>query len=291
MFIKKESLIKLRDKLILSLKSCNLCPRKCGVNRLLDQKGYCRVGRFAKVNSAFLHFGEEKELVGRGGSGTIFFSFCNLGCIYCQNYQLSHYGEGKEVDSEELSKMILSLQEIGAENINFVTPTHCVPQIIESLVDIYDKLNIPLVYNCGGYENVEIIKLLEGVFDIYMPDIKYSDNLLGEKYSGVKDYWDVVKSCVKEMYRQVGDLYIEGGIAKKGLLIRHLVLPNLKDNSFKVLDFIKDNLSSSTYINIMDQYYPCYQAYKYKELSRRLDYQEYQEVLEYAKKLGFYRGF
>jgi putative pyruvate formate lyase activating enzyme len=289
---KKKKLEKIRDLFWERLKNCNLCPRNCKVNRVKEEVGFCKTKTKAVVSSYFLHFGEEPELVGRGGSGTIFFSYCNLGCLYCQNYTISWLGEGREVDAEELAKMMLILQRKGAENINFVTPTHVVFQIIEALcIAIEEGLNLPLVYNCGGYESVDTLKMIEGVFDIYMPDIKYADNKIAKKFSFAPDYWKVVKEATKEMHRQVNDLVIENGIAKRGLLIRHLVLPNRVADSFKILDFIKEEISLHTYINIMEQYYPCYRAYEFKELSRRITLDEYQEVVEYARKIGLYRGF
>ncbi|MCD6583795.1 MAG: radical SAM protein [Candidatus Omnitrophica bacterium] len=289
---RKGKLEEIENKLTQSLKNCNLCPRNCGVNRLRGEVGFCKTTRLAKVDSFFLHFGEEPELVGRGGSGTIFFSWCNLGCIYCQNYPISHLGEGREVSKEELAEMMITLQDNGAENINFVTPTHVVAQIVEALpLAIQKGLSLPLVYNCGGYESVETLKIVEGIFDIYMPDVKYSDNTVASRLSSAPNYWEVVKEVLKEMYRQVGDLVVTRGIAKKGLLIRHLVLPFRLAGSFKILDFIKEEISVNTYINIMEQYHPCFKAHYIKELSRRPTIEEFKEVVEYAKKLGFYRGF
>lgn len=229
--------------------------------------------------------------MGRGGSGTIFFSFCNLGCIYCQNYTISHQGEGEEVTPQVLARMMITLQENGAENINFVTPTHVIAQIVEALPLAIEKgLRLPLVYNCGGYESCEVLKLIEGVFDIYMPDIKYSDNRIALKFSNAPNYWEIVTSAVVEMHRQVGDLIIKEGRALRGLLIRHLVLPNRLAGSFKILDFIKKEISSDTYVNIMAQYYPCYKAYQFEELSRRITEEEYSEVIEYAKRIGLRRA-
>ncbi len=274
------------------LRNCKLCPRRCKVDRLKGEKGFCQTSRFAKVSSFFLHFGEEPEIVGKGGSGTIFFSGCNLGCIFCQNYSISALGEGEEVSKEELAQMMITLQQEGAENINFVTPTHVVAQIIEALPIAIEKgLNIPLVYNCGGYENVETLKIMEGVFDIFMPDVKYSDASVAERLSSASDYWEKVKEALLEMYRQVGDLVVENGVAKRGLLVRHLILPNRLAGSFKVLDFIKEKISPNTYVNIMNQYYPCYKAYEFKELSRRITLDEYKEVIEYAHRIGLWRGF
>ncbi len=289
---KKGKLEEIRDKLIDNLESCTLCPRNCKVNRLKGELGFCRTGRYAKANSFFLHFGEEPELVGKGGSGTIFFSHCNLGCIYCQNYTISHLGEGSQVEPQELAEMMISLQNIGAENINFVTPTHVIAQIIEALIIAIDKgLNLPLVYNCGGYDSKDTLKDIEGIFDIYMPDIKYSDNTVAAKYSQAPDYWEIVQAAAKEMYRQVGDLVVEKGVAKIGLLIRHLVLPNKLAGPEAVFDFIKENMSVDTYVNIMAQYHPCYEAHQHDEISRRITPEEYREAAEYARLIGLHRGF
>jgi len=283
---KQGKLEKIQDMLLANLKNCKLCPRNCGVNRLEEELGFCKSGRKARVSSFFLHFGEEPELVGRGGSGTIFFAGCNLQCLYCQNYTLSCLGEGKKVRPQELAQMMLSLQNQGAENINFVTPTHVIAQIIEGLViAAKEGLNLPLVYNCGGYESADTLKIADEIFDIYMPDIKYSKNESAKKFSHVPDYWKVVKEAVKEMHRQVGDLVIEDGVAQRGLLIRHLVLPNHVAGSFEILDFIRNELSVDTYVNIMQQYYPCYRASEFPELSRRITFNEYKEVVEYARKI------
>ncbi len=282
----------IKNKLLEELGSCDLCPHKCKVNRNNDETGFCEIGRLAKVSNFFLHFGEEQELVGEGGSGTIFFSGCNLRCIFCQNYTLSHLGEGQIVTPQELAGMMLVLQNNGAENINFVTPTQVIAQIIEALPLAINKgLTLPLVYNCGGYENPEVLRLIKGIFDIYMPDIKYADDEIAAKFSCAPDYWEKVKAVIKEMYSQVGDLLIEEGIAKRGLLLRHLVLPQRLAGSFEILDFIKEEISLDTYVNIMEQYRPCYRAGEFKELSRRLTDHEYEEVIEYAQKIGLYRGF
>lgn len=273
------------------LKECRLCPRECRVDRLNDEKGECKIGRWAVVSQASPHFGEEPELVGRFGSGTIFFSYCNLHCCFCQNYSISQLGEGRILKAEELAGLMLYLERIGCHNINLVTPTHIVPQILEALLIAKEKgLKIPIVYNSGGYESVETLRLLEGVVDIYMPDAKYSnDNAL--KYSKAPNYWEVNKKALLEMHRQVGDLLVENGIAKRGLLIRHLILPHRLAGSFEVLKFIAEKLSKDSYVNIMDQYYPSYKAFSYPELSRRITSQEYKEVVDFAKKMGLYRGF
>jgi putative pyruvate formate lyase activating enzyme len=290
---KSGKLEKIKEDLIGQLENCNLCPRNCGVNRLKGELGFCKTGRYALVSSYNLHFGEEPPLVGRGGSGTIFFTWCNLGCIYCQNYSISHLGQGNEVKPSELADMMLFLQEKGAHNINFVTPTHCVAQIIEALIlAARNGLKLPLVYNSGGYDKSSTLKEIEGVFDIYMPDAKYSDEHQSLKYSSAKDYWQVCREALLEMHRQVGDLVInEEGVAERGLLMRHLVLPNRIAGSFEVLDFIAEKISKDSYVNIMEQYYPCFQAHKHEDISRSITMGEYKEVLDYAEKKGLHRGF
>lgn len=277
------------DALYNILESCELCPRKCGVNRLKGEKGFCKAEKL-KVSSYFPHFGEEDPLVGVHGSGTIFLTYCNLRCVYCQNYEISHLGVGEIVSEERVAKMMLELQALGCHNINFVTPTHYAPQLVKAIAIAVEKgLRLPIVWNCGGYENVEIIKLLENVVDIYMPDIKYSSSEVAKKYSFAPDYFDRCKEAVREMHRQVGDLKIQNGIAYRGLLIRHLVLPNNLAGSEEVLKFIR-SLSKDSYVNIMAQYRPEGEAYKYKELNRRITKEEFMKVIELAKKLGLTRG-
>jgi putative pyruvate formate lyase activating enzyme len=290
---KSGKLGNIRERLVRELENCNLCPRNCGVNRLKGELGFCKTGRRAAVSSCHLHFGEEPPLVGSGGSGTIFLTWCNLGCIYCQNYQISHLGEGSEVSPSELADMMLFLQQRGAHNINFVTPTHVIVQIMEALILAVEKgLRVPLVYNSGGYDKASTLKEIEDVFDIYMPDAKYSDENSSLLYSGAKDYWKVCRESLVEMHRQVGDLVInEEGIAERGLLIRHLVLPNKVAGSFAVLDFIAEKVSKDSYVNIMEQYYPCFEAHEHKDLSRRITLAEFDEVLDYAAKAGLHRGF
>ena len=277
------------DALYNILESCELCPRKCGVNRLKGEKGFCKADKLM-VSSYFPHFGEEDPLVGIHGSGTIFLTHCNLRCVYCQNYEISHLGVGDIVSEERVARMMLELQALGCHNINFVTPTHYAPQLVKAISIAVEKgLRIPIVWNCGGYENVDIIKLLEGVVDIYMPDIKYSSSEVAKKYSFALDYFERCKEAVKEMHRQVGDLKIKDGIAYRGLLIRHLVLPNDLAGSEEVLKFIR-SLSKDSYVNIMAQYRPEGEAYKYEELSRRPTREEFMRVIEVAKKLGLTRG-
>lgn len=280
------------DKLNELLRECIICPNKCGIDRFKDNNGLCNSGIEIQVSSIGPHFGEEPPLVGIMGSGTIFLTNCNLSCVFCQNYDISHYGLGEKISVDDLAGAMISLQMRGCHNINFVTPTHFSPQIVEALIIAAERgLEVPLVYNCGGYESVETLKLLEGVFDIYMPDIKYSINENAEKYSGVDNYWETVKNAVTEMYRQVGDLKISHrGIAQRGLLLRHLVLPNELAGSKLVIDFIAEDISVNSYLNIMDQYRPAYQANHFEELNRPVTFKEYGEVVNYAKLQGLSRG-
>ncbi|MFZ5646720.1 MAG: radical SAM protein [Bacillota bacterium] len=276
------------EKALKLLEECSLCPRRCGSNRMEDRQGVCRSGRKAVISSYGPHFGEESVLVGRHGSGTIFFTNCNLGCVFCQNYDISHDGEGREVSPEKLGKIMIELQNSGCHNINLVSPTHYVPQMLEALTAAVEGgLKVPLVYNTGGYDPVELLEILDGVVDIYMPDIKFGDDTSGEKYLGVKDYFTTARQAVKEMHRQVGDLAVDTrGIAYRGLLVRHLVLPNNLAASDKVIGFLAEEISKNTFINIMDQYYPAHRAFRYEELSRRITPAEYKEAISFAQKVG-----
>ncbi|MEW6456432.1 MAG: radical SAM protein [Acidobacteriota bacterium] len=273
------------------LENCSMCPRECEAERTKNKKGTCEIGHLPRIASYHAHFGEEDPLVGNYGSGTIFLSSCNLLCIYCQNYTISHLNEGSEVSFENFAKMMLYLQEKGCHNINFVTPTHQVPQILKSLEIAIEKgLSVPLVYNSSGYDKAETLKLLDGIFDIYMPDLKYMDSEAAQKYSKAKDYPEVVKKAIKEMHNQVGDLVLdERGIAIRGLLIRHLVLPNRLSGTKKAMEFIANEISKNTYVNIMDQYHPCYKAFDFPELSRRISHEEYKEAVNIAKEAGLTR--
>lgn len=274
------------------LRDCDLCPRKCRVNRLSGEKGYCKTGEQAVISSTGPHFGEEPELVGTRGSGTIFFTHCNLHCVYCQNYDISQVGYGQELSPQELANRMRRLEMLGCHNINLVTPTHVVPQILKALeIAVGNGLSIPLVYNTGGYENIDTLKLLEGIVDIYMPDTKYSDEETASKYSDARNYPEINRKALLEMHRQVGVLQVENGIATRGLLIRHLVLPENLSGAFKTLYFIAHRLSKDSYVNIMAQYHPCYRAEEYTGLARRITYKEYSKVVEYARKLGLHRGF
>jgi len=274
-----------------ALSSCQLCPRRCKVNRLKDEKGICLTGRLAYVSSFGPHFGEEAPLVGTGGSGTIFFTHCNLGCIFCQNYDISHLGEGYPVEDEELAEIMLKLKRMGCHNINFVTPTHVVAQILRALPLAIEKgLDLPLVYNTGGYDLVSTLKFLDGVFDIYMPDFKYSDPEVAKKLSDAPDYPEVAKSALREMHRQTGDLITDKkGVAQRGLIIRHLVLPENLAGTEEVMKFISSEISKDSYVNVMDQYHPAYRAKDFPALNRRITSQEYNDALNMAKKYGLHR--
>jgi len=275
------------------LKECRLCPRECRVNRLDGKVGVCKAGSELMVSNVFPHFGEESPLVGTHGSGTIFLTHCNLRCIFCQNYDISHLGKGERITSSDMARFMLRLQEVGCHNINFVTPTHYVPQIVSSLPEAIEKgLQIPIVYNCSGYESIEVIQLLEGVVDIYMPDAKYMDERYSLRFSNAPDYPLVIKRVLIEMHRQVGDLITNSkGIAERGLLIRHLVMPNGVASSEAVLKFIAEEISVHSYVNIMDQYRPEYRAYEYPEINCRITHKEYLEAVQIAKRFRLHRGF
>ena len=273
------------------LKSCKLCPRECKVDRTTRKRGFCRTGDKPFVSSWGPHFGEERPLVGSHGSGTIFFGYCNLGCLFCQNYEISHLGEGREMSVERLAEIMLELQQNRCHNINLVTPTHQMPMILRALsIAAGQGLAVPIVYNCGGYESLESIKLLDGVVDIYMPDFKYADPEMSLKYSKAKDYPAVAKAVIKEMHHQAGDLVMdEAGVALRGLLLRHLVLPEGIAGTREVVQFIAEEISKNTYVNIMDQYYPCYQAFDHPPLDRRITKEEFKEAIKFAREAGLTR--
>ena len=273
------------------LQNCQVCPHRCGINRLAGETGKCHTAQLAVVSSYGPHFGEEAPLVGKHGSGTIFFTNCNLKCIFCQNYSISQLGNGVEVSKEELARMMLALQSRGCHNINLVSPTHVVPQILEALELATDLgLRLPLVYNSGGYDSVETLKILDGIIDIYMPDMKYSDEKIAEELSGIKDYPLVNRVAVKEMYRQVGDLQIgEDGVAARGILIRHLILPYRLAGTEETMNFIAKEICQNSYINIMAQYHPCYEAFQIPQLSRDLLQEELLEAIELTHKAALNR--
>jgi len=284
----------LKEKIRLAgeiLKRCTLCPRRCGVDRTAGETGFCRTGDRPVVSSWNPHFGEEPPLVGRHGSGTIFFTHCNLGCLFCQNWTISHQGEGREISFEALADIMLALQKQGCHNINLVTPTHQVPMILRSLEIAADRgLRVPIVYNCGGYEAVETLRILDGVIDIYMPDFKYAAPGPAEKYSKARDYPSAAKAAIREMHRQVGDLVTDGnGIALRGLIVRHLVLPGGLAGTEEVAGFIAGEISPDTYTNIMAQYHPCYRAHGQPPLDRRITDREYREAVRAAREAGLKR--
>ncbi len=272
---------------------CRLCPRACGARRADGERGECGVGLVPLVASAGPHFGEEAELVGRGGSGTIFFGACNLGCIFCQNHELSHGREGTPMGPEEIAEVMLALERRGCENINFVTPTHVAPAVAAAIGLARGRgLTVPTVYNCGGYESAKTLMLLEGYIDIYMPDAKYGPAAPAARLSAAPDYFERMKEALREMHRQVGVLEVDGrGVAKRGLLIRHLVLPDGLADSEPVLRVIAEELSPATYVNIMGQYRPCYRAGEVPALGRPVTAREVEEVKRVARELGLKRGF
>lgn len=275
------------------LESCSICPRKCGVNRLKDERGFCKTGLKPKTCSFLAHQGEEPPVSGARGSGTIFFSNCNMGCVYCQNYEFSQLGQGREVTFEELAGFMLELQKLGCHNINLVTPTHVMPQILKALkIAVASGLAIPLVYNTGGYELPEIIKLLAGIVDIYLPDMRYADRDISVKYSCAPGYPEYNRESIKQMHGQVGVALMDGdGIIKSGLIIRHLVLPNKISGTQKTMEFISREISPESYISLMSQYLPYYRAGEFKDISRRLYEREYEEAKQIMEGLGLLNGW
>lgn len=274
------------------LRSCETCPRRCGVNRLEGELGFCRVGRLARIASSSPHFGEEDPLVGRNGSGTIFLAQCNLACTFCQNYEISHRGEHEpEASPARLAEIMLFLQAQGVHNINFVTPSHVVPQILESLIPAVEgDLRLPLVYNSSGYDTLETLRLLDGVVDIYMPDAKFFDPRMSGRYCRAEDYPEHAKRAVVEMHRQVGDLELdEEGVAVRGLLVRHLVMPQDLAGTRQWMEFLAREVSANTYVNIMDQYRPCGDVSAFPELQRPIAPEEHEAALKAAAKAGITR--
>lgn len=273
------------------LRACQLCPRACGINRLEDERGACHTGRYAVVSACHPHFGEEDPLTGHGGSGTLFMAWCNLRCVFCQNWEVSHQGSGGQTRPERLAEMMLHLQEQGCHNINFVSPSHVVAQILEAVeIAAHQGLHLPLVYNTGGFDRVDTLRLLDNVFDIYLPDLKYASAHHAQRYSGVEDYPNVVQRAVKEMHRQVGDLKMDAhGIAIRGLLVRHLVLPDNLAGTREVMEFLAHQISPHTYVNIMAQYHPCGEASRFPELMRRPTQQEWQDAVHAALDAGLTR--
>lgn len=272
------------------MKECTLCPRNCRAARHRGMRGFCRApGTQLIISSYHPHFGEERPLVGRGGSGTIFFTHCNLRCVFCQNWEISQVGHGEACSTADLSNMMLTLQRRGCHNINLVTPTHYLPHILRAVDMAAEQgLRIPLVYNTCGWEKPEIIRQLDGIVDIYLPDFKYSDADAAARYSSeARSYPEITQQALLEMHRQVGVAHPDfDGIMRRGLMIRHLVMPNLISNSLGVIEWIARNLPKDTYVNIMAQYNPCYKAFEYRELARRITREEYRKVVNRAKELG-----
>jgi putative pyruvate formate lyase activating enzyme len=268
---------------------CVICPRNCRVNRSEGQIGFCGIADMPVISSQGPHFGEESVLVGHGGSGTIFFAGCNLGCVFCQNYDSSHFRHGQPVTIIELAEFMLDLQSYGCSNINFVTPTHVAPAIAAGIeVARANGLKLPTVYNTGGYDSVETLKLLDGYIDIYMPDMKFSDAASAKEFAGAPDYAQISFAAVKEMHRQVGDLQLQNGVAIQGLLVRHLVMPNNVTGSFAIVDFLAEQISPDTAINVMDQYRPCFKAEEHPQINRLPTLAEIEQVRQYALDKGLH---
>ena len=275
------------------LKECEICPHKCGVNRIDNQIGRCKSKNTVKVAKASVHRFEEPCISKLNGSGTVFFSNCNLNCVFCQNYEISQLGYGKEITIEELADVFIKLQSENVNNINLVTPTSYAVQIIEAIKISKNKgLNIPIIYNTNGYENIETIRMLQGYIDVYLPDLKYAENELGIRYSKVDNYFEIATSAIKEMYKQVGKIQFDDkGIIKKGVIIRHLVLPNHIENSRKVLKWINDNMPKDVMISVMNQYFPTYKAENINELNRKLTRREQENIEKYLYSLDIEMGF
>jgi putative pyruvate formate lyase activating enzyme len=274
----------------LKMRECSLCPHRCGVNRLDGEKGFCNGGAKAVVYSHVPHFGEELPLVGRGGSGTIFFSNCSLRCVFCQNWPIAHLGRGSEADDDALADMMLDLQGMGCHNINLVTPTHVMPNILGATrIALKKGLRLPLCYNTSGYETVENIRLLDGIVDIYLPDLKFMGKEESARYAvrGAGDYPEMARESIIEMHRQVGDLVTDGrGIARRGLMVRHLVMPNRVAGTRAFVAWVAENLSRDTYVNIMAQYRVEHMAFDYDEIARAITSREYVEAMEWAMEAG-----
>ena len=280
-------------KLYNLMQKCSLCPRKCKVNRLKGEIGACKTATEFKVASINLHYGEEPPISGKTGSGTIFFTNCNLSCVFCQNYPISQLGNGNFITTEELANKMIILQNKGANNINLVTPTHVYPMVAETIFIARQKgLKIPVLSNCGGYEQKEVLELMEPLIDIYMPDMKYSSNEMAKKYSKIDNYVEANRNAIKEMYRQKGTLKFDNnGIAKKGILIRHLVLPNNISGSKKTFEFVANEISIDTYMSVMAQYHTANISHTIEQLNRKVSQAEYDKVVEDFKKVGLYNGW
>ncbi len=285
-----EERIKQAFKLI---ESCSICPRRCGINRLSDQKGFCNSGYLPRIYSYMPHFGEEPCISGYRGSGAIFFSGCNMSCVYCQNYKFSQLNQGREIKLEDLAQVMLDLQQVGCHNINLVTPTHIMPQILEALsIAIPKGLRLPLIYNTSGYELPEILMLLDNIIDIFLVDMRYSENCISKRYSNAADYPEINKAAVKQMYKQVGTAkFDKHGLIYKGIIIRHLVLPDNISGTNEIMRFIALEISPETHISLMSQYTPCYKAGNIPELSRYISQQEYNMAKRAMEASGISNGW
>ncbi len=291
MILSAERAAERARRLLGRLSECDICPRKCGVDRAGGEFGVCGIGFRARVASFGPHFGEEAPLTGSRGSGTVFFSGCSLHCVFCQNFDISHAGEGENVSAESLAEIFLAVRKLGCHNLNLVTPTHVVPQVAEALALASERgFSLPVVYNCGGYERVETLRDLEGLVDIYMPDVKFLDSRAAERYCGAPDYPDAVRAAVAEMARQVGPLVLDPrGIAVRGLLVRHLVMPGGASTTRSVIDFLSAEIGKDTYLNLMDQYRPCGRAGEFPEIDGRISASEWRDAVEYARSRGMSR--
>jgi putative pyruvate formate lyase activating enzyme len=275
------------------LESCRVCPRRCGVNRLKGELGFCGVGRNAKVASYNVHTGEEPPISGTQGSGTIFFSGCNMRCLYCQNFPISQLRNGREVTAQELANMMLDLQTKGCHNVNLVTPTHFVPQILEGLSCAWQRgFDLPLVYNTSGYDSLESLRLLDGIIEVYLPDMRYSDNETAERFSSAEDYVEVNRKAIKEMFEQVGNLVTDrSGIARRGLIIRHLILPNKLTGSKETFQFVRREVSGEACVSLMGQYFPSFRAEECVSINRKITPEEYESTVESFFESGLSRGW
>lgn len=278
-------------RLVERLRSCDICPRDCGIDRTKGERGVCRVGARAVVASFGPHYGEEAPLVGHNGSGTVFFAGCSLRCVFCQNYEISHLLEGEEVSPDRLASIFLAIQRMGCHNLNLVTPTHVTQQIVEALDIAAGKgFRLPVVYNCGGYERVTTLRELSGIVDIYMPDLKFLGAVPAARYCAAPDYPDVAREALREMSRQVGPLVVDrNGIALRGLLVRHLVMPGDASTTRDVVDFLAGEIGTDTYLNLMDQYRPCGRAPEFPEIARRISSKEWGDARDYARGRGLTR--
>jgi len=286
-----DELLRRAEQALSMLSPCTSCPRNCRADRLNDQSGFCRIGRYAVVASFFPHHGEEDPLRGWGGSGTIFFSGCNLRCVFCQNWDISQQVSGQRTTPAALARMMLYLQAQGCHNINWVTPEHVVPQILEALPQaVAEGLSLPIVYNTSAYDSEKCLALLDGIVDIYMPDFKFWSAEAAREFLKAADYPEIARRSILEMHRQVGDLQIDSdGLARRGLLIRHLVMPDMLDETRNILKWIADNLGPNTYINLMAQYRPAYRAADYDRINRPITSHEYRQAVEYAEQIGLKR--